>query len=91
MHDIFIRNAGNSGTEFVSTKHELVTWNLDKPIPLEVKKGSLVLLNGEVVHASAPNRSPHSRHADVVHPVDLEYEWPPRNWLECPNENLLSQ
>ena len=47
-----------------------------------IKKGALVLIDGEVIHASYANRSPKSRHAYIVHIVDQKGEWSPRNWLQ---------
>ena len=84
LQDVFIRNESNTGTEFESTTNERVEWDTDKLIPLEVKKGTLVLIHGEMVHASSPNQSPNSRHAYVLHLVDLNSEWSSRNWLQRP-------
>lgn len=78
----FVRDKTNKGTEFVPTKEEKVTWKIEEMIPLEVKKGSLVLLHGQVVHASYANRSSNSRHAYILHLVDLSSEWSKDNWLQ---------
>ena len=56
-------------------------------VPLEAKNGSLVLLDGACVHMSAENRSPHSRHAYIIHAVDATNDqWPVDNWLQRPPE-----
>jgi phytanoyl-CoA hydroxylase len=34
-------------------------------------------------HYSAPNRSPHSRHAYTLHAVDGHSRWSRDNWLQC--------
>lgn len=57
-------------------------WDSDRFVPLEVPKGTLVLLHGALPHGSAPNRSPHSRHAYSVHIIDGANAYPPTNWLQ---------
>ncbi|PVH31342.1 hypothetical protein PAHAL_9G119900 [Panicum hallii] len=52
-------------------------------VPLEVKSGSLVVIHGNLVHKSAENLSPTSRHAFVLHLVDTEgCEWSKGNWIK---------
>ena len=51
-------------------------------IPLEAKAGTLVMLHGAAVHASALNTSSKSRHAYSVHYVDADAVWEPTNWLQ---------
>ena len=85
LQDQFVRNKANTGTEFINTNEERVTWPEDQLIPLEVKKGALVLIHGEVIHASYANRSTRSRHAYIVHLVDQDGEWSSRNWLQRPD------
>jgi phytanoyl-CoA hydroxylase len=50
--------------------------------PLEVSAGSLVVFDGLLPHASAPNRSASSRLAYTLHAVDGRAAWSPRNWLQ---------
>ena len=50
--------------------------------PLEVSAGSLVVFDGLLPHASAPNRSALSRMAYTLHAVDGRAAWSPRNWLQ---------
>ena len=49
--------------------------------PLEVERGSLVVLHGLLPHWSAPNRSDASRHAYALHVIDGEAAYSPDNWL----------
>jgi phytanoyl-CoA hydroxylase len=51
-------------------------------VPLEVPKGTLVVLHGFLPHGSAPNRSAHSRHAYTLHVVDGRCAYRPDNWLQ---------
>ncbi|MGH6918510.1 MAG: phytanoyl-CoA dioxygenase family protein [Geminicoccaceae bacterium] len=50
-------------------------------VPLEVPKGTLVVLHGLLPHGSAPNRSAHSRHAYTLHVIDGRCAYRPDNWL----------
>ena len=50
-------------------------------VPLEVKKGSLVVLHGALPHKSGANTSPRSRHAYSVHLIDGTASYPEDNWL----------
>lgn len=63
------------------------TWNQDDALPLEVKKGTLIILHGHLPHYSAPNRSLKSRHAYTLHAIDGKCEYPDTNWLKR-GENL---
>lgn len=62
-------------------------WKEEDALPLEVKKGTLIVLHGHLPHFSAPNRSTKSRHAYTLHAIDGEYEYPDTNWLKR-GENL---
>jgi phytanoyl-CoA hydroxylase len=50
-------------------------------VPLEVKKGTLVVLHGLLPHKSGANTSPKSRHAYSVHLIDGTASYPEANWL----------
>lgn len=81
----YIKNETATGTEFIDTPHDRTEWDLDLLEPVEVKKGDLVLLHGEVVHASYANTSERSRHAFVLHLVDASATWSEKNWLQRPD------
>ncbi len=81
LQERFVRNA-ETGTKFVETTAERVTWPEEKLIPIPAAKGDLILLHGSLVHASSANRSEHSRHAYVLHLIDLACHWPKDNWLQ---------
>lgn len=57
-------------------------WPEDKLVPLEVEKGSLILLNGLLPHRSFENRSMRSRHAYTVHLIHKNARYPGDNWLQ---------
>ena len=51
-------------------------------VPLLVKKGSLVIIHGSIVHKSELNTSPHSRLAFTFHTIDNNAFYPKENWLQ---------
>lgn len=57
-------------------------WPEDQLVPLEVSKGSLILLNGLLPHRSFENRSPRSRHAYTLHLIGAGANYPADNWLQ---------
>ena len=57
-------------------------WPEKELVPLEVPKGSLILLNGLLPHRSFENRSSKSRHAYTVHLIKEEAKYPAENWLQ---------
>lgn len=56
-------------------------WELEKMIPLEVPRGSLIILHGLLPHMSKENNSPHSRHAYTLHMMSGKHEFAKDNWL----------
>ena len=86
LQERFIKNHEGTQTHFIDTAEKRITWNLDNLKPVPVKKGSLVLLHGEIVHASYANVSSKSRHAFVLHLVDKLASWPADNWLQRPDD-----
>lgn len=57
-------------------------WPEDQLVPLEVTKGSLILLHGLLPHRSFENRSPRSRHAYTLHLMSAHAKYPLDNWLQ---------
>ncbi len=61
-------------------------WPEEKLLPLEVPKGSLIVLNGLLPHKSLANRSAKSRHAYTLHVISGNCRYPETNWLQrCSN------
>jgi len=74
------RKADNSGTYFDGVKDE---HDITGAVPLEVPKGSVVVLHGDFVHYSGHNSSSKRRHAYTLHIVESEgAKWLPENWLQ---------
>ncbi|MGC2130311.1 MAG: phytanoyl-CoA dioxygenase family protein, partial [Candidatus Aquilonibacter sp.] len=75
----FIANGGEARLHTIDS----TPWpTLEEAIPLDVPAGSLVVFDGLLPHYSAPNRSPHSRHAYTLHAVDGRAAYSPKNWLQ---------
>ncbi|KAF8537251.1 hypothetical protein BDD12DRAFT_888186 [Trichophaea hybrida] len=54
----------------------------------EVKRGSLVLIHGNVLHKSEKNLSGKSRFIYTFHVIEGENEYDARNWLQPPSEGF---
>jgi len=61
--------------------HDRTPWPTEEFVPLEVPRGTLVLLHGNLPHGSAPNRSETSRNAYALHVIDGACAYPETNWL----------
>lgn len=57
-------------------------WEEGDLTPLEVSKGSLIVLHGLLPHRSLENRSARSRHAYTLHLIGGDAYYPPDNWLQ---------
>jgi phytanoyl-CoA hydroxylase len=75
----FMRAEGG-GTRFEIL--DKTPWPEDTVHPLEVKKGTLIVLHGLLPHLSRENTSPRSRHAYTLHVIDASVRYPPDNWLQ---------
>ncbi len=53
-------------------------------VPLEARRGTLVVLDGALPHYSGPNRSDRPRHAYTIHAIDGAADYLPDNWLQRP-------
>ncbi|HSH99552.1 MAG TPA: phytanoyl-CoA dioxygenase family protein [Reyranella sp.] len=60
-------------------------WPEIEPTPIEVRRGSLVVLHGLLPHASSANRSARPRHAYSLHLIDGRASYDVDNWLQRPN------
>jgi len=57
-------------------------WPEERLVPLEVRKGTLIILNGLLPHKSLANRSAKSRHAYSLHVINGSSSYPENNWLQ---------
>jgi phytanoyl-CoA hydroxylase len=74
------RRAPAGGTTFeVLDPRELPTQGM---VPLEVPRGTAIVLHGLLPHRSGPNRSPRSRQAYSLHLIEATAHYPADNWLQ---------
>jgi phytanoyl-CoA hydroxylase len=57
-------------------------WPEDRLTPLEVKQGTVIVLDGLLPHLSRENRSSKSRQAFTLHVIDASANYPTNNWLQ---------
>jgi phytanoyl-CoA hydroxylase len=60
-------------------------WPAMEPTPIEVRRGTLVVLHGLLPHASSANRSARPRHAYTLHLIDRGAAYDSDNWLQRPD------
>ncbi|HYD08129.1 MAG TPA: phytanoyl-CoA dioxygenase family protein [Reyranella sp.] len=60
-------------------------WPAIEPTPIEVRRGTLVVLHGLLPHASSANRSARPRHAYALHLIDRRAAYSADNWLQRPD------
>jgi phytanoyl-CoA hydroxylase len=74
----WVRSA-NDKMEFRTYDEE--PWPEPELTPVEVTRGSLIILHGLLPHRSLENRSAKSRHAYTLHIIGGNAYYPPDNWL----------
>ena len=75
----FVR-ADGGGTRF--EVFDNTPWPEEKLQPLEVEKGTLIVLHPLLPHLSRENASPRSRHAYTLHVIDASAHYSNDNWLQ---------
>lgn len=73
------RRKEEGGTEMLTLDPE--EFSLEGMIPLEVKKGTCIVLHGLLPHYSKPNTSGRSRQAYSIHTINKHVNYPADNWL----------
>ena len=73
------------GATTVTDTLDAAPWPAGKPVALEARRGTLVVLHGLLPHGSAPNRSGKPRHAYALHLIDGRAEYDADNWLQRPD------
>uniref|UniRef100_T1KQ56 Fe2OG dioxygenase domain-containing protein n=1 Tax=Tetranychus urticae TaxID=32264 RepID=T1KQ56_TETUR len=82
----WIRNKEGQEPRMIFTCPE-IKYDESKFVPVPVPKGSLVLIHGQVVHKSEPNRSNKSRPALTFHAYDAhQTSWSTENWIRPTKE-----
>ena len=76
----WFRKKETGGTEMHMFNDEPMP--IEGMIPLEVKKGTCIVLDGLLPHYSLPNTSGKSRQAYALHTIDRNAKYPEANWLQ---------
>jgi phytanoyl-CoA hydroxylase len=76
----WFRRKPSGGTEMHMLDNESLS--MEGMIPLEVKKGTCIVLHGLLPHYSLPNTSGKSRQAYSLHAIDSKATYPEENWLQ---------
>lgn len=74
------RRAEDGGTRFEVI--DGTPWPEENLQPLEVKKGTVIVLDSLLPHLSRENTSARSRHAYTLHIIDASANYPAGNWLQ---------
>lgn len=75
------RYAKNQEGKLIYSILEEEPWDLESMIPLEVQKGSLIILHGRLPHMSLANHSSNPRQAYSLHWVSQSAHYLESNWL----------
>lgn len=76
----WFRRKEGGGTEMITLDE--APYVIDDMVPLEVKKGTCIVLNGLLPHYSLPNTSGKSRQAYAIHTINSKADYPATNWLQ---------
>jgi phytanoyl-CoA hydroxylase len=89
-HELGLKQRWRRGTDGIYFEtYNSEPWPEDRLVPLEVTKGSLIVLHGLLPHKSLANRSAKSRHAYTLHLIDANGRYAQDNWLQRPQEMPL--
>lgn len=86
LREQFIREADDN--TYLKKLDDTPWPNDDQAIPVEVKKGTLVVFHGLLPHFSAPNISDKSRHAFTLHITCKTSKYAAQNWLQAAASEL---
>lgn len=83
-HNTSLRSWFRKKTEGGTEMHffDYTPFSMEDMIPLEVKKGTCIVLHGLLPHYSLPNTSGKSRQAYALHTIDRNASYPVSNWLQ---------
>lgn len=87
-----MRNSNSDSDELLIYDKPTPPFPQDQFIACPVKKGSLVIIHGLVVHQSALNRSNKSRYAYTFHVMETDnVKYSPENWLQLPKGEKFAE
>lgn len=87
-----IRNPNRDSGEMLVYDKSYPTFSQDQFVACPVKKGSLVVIHGLVIHQSELNRSNKSRYAYTFHVMESDnVKYSPENWLQLPEGEQFAE
>jgi len=88
VHRRYMRNPDASSKELMVYDRPAPIYPQSSFTPLTVNKGTCIVIHGNVVHKSEPNRSQKSRHAYTFHVIETEnnVKYSEENWLQPQKE-----
>lgn len=87
VHRRFIRNPDKSSNELLMYTASAPHYQKSNFTPVPVKKGTCILIHGQVVHYSEANKSDKSRHAYTFHAIERNNtKYSEENWLQPTND-----
>ncbi len=87
LRKLFVKNETNEKTSILVLDEEPLSE--EGMIPVEMPKGSLLLIHSLLPHKSLANHSTHSRVAYTFHIIDQTSEYPSTNWLQRGSDSPL--
>lgn len=91
VHRRFIRNPDPEGDELLIFTSPPPHYQKSNFTSIPVKKGTCILIHGQVVHYSESNKSSKPRNAYAFHVMDQKNtKYSKDNWLQVPNGSFLS-
>ncbi|KAH8382459.1 hypothetical protein KR009_003684, partial [Drosophila setifemur] len=88
VHQRYLRNPDQNATELMVYDFTTPIYPQTSFTPMQVSKGTCILIHGNVVHKSEPNRSQKSRHAYTFHVIETgnDVKYSEDNWLQAPKD-----
>ncbi|XP_054737414.1 phytanoyl-CoA dioxygenase domain-containing protein 1 homolog [Anastrepha obliqua] len=88
VHRRYMRNPDKNANELLVYDRPAPIYPQSSYTPLAVGKGTCIIIHGNVVHKSEPNRSQKSRHAYTFHVIETEnkVKYSEDNWLQPSKE-----
>lgn len=77
-----LKDADAAQTGTITEVFDDAPYNKSEFVPLEVGRGTLVILNGKLPHFSDHNYSAKPRHAYTLHTIDTKCNYLADNWLQ---------
>lgn len=90
VHRRYVRNKDPDSKDLLIYDKPAPCYQLSNFRPVPVSKGTCILIHGQVVHFSYPNKSDKSRHAYTFHVIETQHiSYSKENWLQPPPGGFL--